>query len=107
MQSKITIEVDFDLNNEPCLQILFRSSDDIRDKLIKNFIEKLSHVSSWCKVYLDADFHSEQPNGGFQRWKIKPIPVDKLKEQGDIMLEQDRLCKESINNNFGFTEAAS
>lgn len=91
MQSKITIEVDFDNNNEPVIQLLVRSTDDIRDKLLRNFIERLGGQSSWCKIYCA---YTNEP---FQRWKLFPITEDEFKKEGEAMLEQHRLNLEFKN----------
>jgi hypothetical protein len=91
MQSKITIEIDFENGNEPVIQIIYRQSDDIRDKLIRAFIERLGG-NSWCKIYCQQTIgHDEPEERRFQRWKISPIGYSQLKEDGEAMLEQYRL----------------
>jgi hypothetical protein len=92
MQSKITIEIDFENGNEPVIQIISRNTDDIRDKLIRAFFERLSGYSSWCKIYCHSTVgHDEPEDRRFQRWKISPIQPSKFKEEGEAMLEQYRL----------------
>ena len=50
MKSRITIEVDFTSNNLPVIQILQIKSDDVRDKLVQQFLQSLQHTSRWCKI---------------------------------------------------------
>lgn len=93
MNSKITIEINFDNGNEPVIQIIFRNSDDVRDKLIKSFLERLGGDSSWCKIFCDEG-RSESGADKFQRWKIYPINAAQFKEEGAVMLEQSRIIDE-------------
>lgn len=91
MQSKITIEIDFENGNEPVIQIISRQSDDIRDKLIRAFIERLGG-NSWCKIYCQqAIGHDEPEERRFQRWKISPITNSQLKEEGEAMIAQQKV----------------
>lgn len=57
MKSRITIEMDFD-SLEPVIQVDTRASDDVRDKLIQVFFEKLKGESTSLRVgapvYLDG-----------------------------------------------------
>jgi hypothetical protein len=92
MQSKITIEVDFENGNEPVIQIISRNTDDIRDKLIRFFIERLGGDSSWCKIYCQTTYEGDVDK--FQRWKISPINAAQFKEEAEAMLEQSRLIDE-------------
>ncbi len=83
MKSRITIEVDFD-NGQPYMKILEdRESDDVRDKLITFFRQRLGHTSSWCKVVPSGY------NGNI--WEIRPITPDELKQHAEVMAEQARL----------------
>ena len=94
MNSKITIEVDFENGNEPVIQIISRNSDDIRDKLIRFFIERLGGDSSWCKIYCHSAYTSENDVDKFQRWKISPIQSKDFKKEAKAMLEQLRLLEQ-------------
>jgi hypothetical protein len=79
MLSRITIEVDFDKNNLPIIQILQSSSDDVRDKLVAAFCQSLQHTSTWCKI---------QFTGGtdiVNRWQITPITPQELPEEIKLM----------------------
>ena len=90
MKSRITIEVDFNNGNTPVIQILQAVSDDVRDSLIKSFAE-MQGGSSWCQLkYVDT-------NDNFNRIYITPIGENQLKEQAEIILEQDRLNKKNIS----------
>src|ERR1700722_7338271 len=49
MKSKITI--DFDLDNQPVIKIEYSASEDVRDKLVKKFLETFGGESRWCEFY--------------------------------------------------------
>lgn len=53
MESKIRIEVDFDNGNRPVIEILPKNSDDVRDKLIKSFLQSF-HGNCWCRIRWDG-----------------------------------------------------
>lgn len=91
MLSKIKVEVDFDHNNEPIIEILYRQSDDVRDKLIKSFIEKLGHVSSLCNIHCANKMQETDVNYAVQRWVIKPIEPHQLKDVGAMASHQASL----------------
>lgn len=80
MKSRITIEVDFENNNLPVIHIISRPSDDVRDKLVSQFLQSLSHTSRWATITFD----SEVGEGGC-RWKISPITPDNIKGEIKIM----------------------
>ncbi len=51
MRSRITIEVDFDNGNDPVIKIeCNKDSSDVRDKLLKQFIENFQHQSNWATI---------------------------------------------------------
>lgn len=89
MKSRITVEVDFDNNNSPILQILLnKNSDDLRDKMLAHFTEQVGG-SSWLQIKW-AEQQGGLPDDA-QRIVIRPIKADQFKEQAEIMLEQHRL----------------
>lgn len=100
MKSRITVEIDYDNNNQPVIQIISRNSDDVRDGLIKAFYQKLGG-SSWCKIRFVHDEGGyaypmeagEQYVEGFKRIHITPIPDSELAKEAEIILEQDRVNK--------------
>lgn len=87
MESRITIEVDFENNNLPVIQIVSRESDDVRDNLIKSFLQSLRHSSRWTTITFVGNNLSHKPNGGEDSWtwKIAPITPDKLESEIKLM----------------------
>lgn len=85
--------MDYNNYNEPVIQIVSRSSDDVRDNLIKAFYQRLGS-SSWCKIVFAQDVVNHDNGEGFKRIIITPIPDSKLKEEAEIMLEQVRVYDE-------------
>ncbi len=85
MLSRLTIEVDFSNGNIPCIQILQENSDDVRDKLVSQFVQSLMHTSRWCKIeYIGAQKFA-------QRWSITPISPYDLQSEMKLM---DAVIKE-------------
>ncbi len=75
MKSRITIEVDFANErtpNQPVLQIISRESDDVRDKLIKSFLQSF-HGSGLCSIRWEQ--HYEGVDDNFKRIVIRPISL--------------------------------
>lgn len=76
MKSRITIEVDFD-NGQPYIKVMEDAhSDDVRDKLITFFRQRLGHASWWCYI----GFYGDGNENGMQKWTIHPITPEKLPE---------------------------
>jgi len=94
MKSRITIEVDFDDNNQPVLQILqTNDSDDVRDKLLSHFCQQFGG-SSWCTIkWVSQAPDNPNQNTFFNRIHIKPIREEQFEEQAKIMIEQSKLNK--------------
>lgn len=85
MKSRITIEVNFEENNLPIIQVLNnRSSDDVRDKLITSFLQSLQHTSRWCKIiYMgNASIDEKEP---IYRWHIVPVTPQQIPEEISLM----------------------
>jgi len=79
MKSRITIEIDFEEQNSPIIEVRYEQSDDVRDKLIKSFFEKLGGQSSWCRVMF---WGSE---AGRQLLRITPITPSEFEVQAKLM----------------------
>ena len=78
MKSRITIEIDFDNQRKPFIQIIQRTSDDIRDRLVSDFLELLDD-SSMCSVDYIGEFISDGSMEYFKRWAISPIEPEPSK----------------------------
>lgn len=88
MKGRITVEIDFENGNRPVIQLLHSpDSDDVRDKLINNFLETMRQ-SHWCR------FEFINGNHSFNRYYISAIPLQKVKEQAIEMHEQYEKNKE-------------
>lgn len=76
MKSRITIDFDFE-NNQPVIEINYQSSDDVRDKLVNGFLERLGYDSAWFRILSNTSGGAEQCT-----IKIGAIrPCDLTKEQ--------------------------
>lgn len=84
MKSRITIEVDFDNGNLPILQILQRSSDDVRDNLLQQFIQSLHHTSRWCRISYEGE-RSANLIDKEKVWRINTIRPLELPEEIKLM----------------------
>jgi len=51
MKSRITI--DLDAFNRPIIQVEYNPSEDVRDKLVKRFLEGFAHESVWCRATVE------------------------------------------------------
>ena len=81
MKSRISIEVDFERKNLPIIQILKQDSEDVRDKLVSNFLQSLQHASRWCKI----DYIGEGNEPTQARWHISPLTLEDLLEEVKLM----------------------
>ncbi len=91
MKSRITIEVDFDHNNQPIIQILQTNSDDVRDKLLSAFCQQFGG-SSWCTIkWVSQTPDNPNENTFFNRIHVTPIQAKDFKEQAKVMLEQHQM----------------
>ena len=88
MKSRITIEVDFENNNRPVIQIIHKKSDDVRDNLLSAFLEQFGGQSSWCHIKWAQSYEGETPDSSFARIFITPILPERLKEQASVMIDQ-------------------
>ena len=89
MKSRITIEVDFENGNMPVIQVLQQNSDDVRDNLIKSFLQSLQHSSRWCKIQYIG--YRAVYNGGVQEidnahtWRIIPMRPQEIPDEMKLM----------------------
>lgn len=79
MTSKITIEVNLS-TYMPYIRVIHDpKSDDVRDKLIKEFIDKLDSLSFWARIQFMSN--SDDRN----TFHIIPLEPMDLEEHGKIM----------------------
>lgn len=79
MKSKIRIEIDHD--NQPIIRINYVSTDDVRDKLVKKFLESFGSQSCWAKFHFNNETHVNLNNVA----TIRPICAYDLPEEVKIM----------------------
>lgn len=92
MKSTIRIDIDFE-TNEPIIEIVCdRSSNDLRDKMLSQFLQSFGGDSSWAKFNYDR-FHDQV---GIQRAYLRPITRGTFPQEGKAMLEQHQL---NVNHN--------
>jgi hypothetical protein len=84
MLSRITIEVAFDRNNLPVIQIIETPSPDVRDKLLSHFLQSLQHTSRWCRI----EYLAEDSRGRI--WQIHPITPQDIPEELKLMTATHR-----------------
>ena len=91
MKSKITIDVDWD--NQPIIKIEYNHSDDVRDTLVKRFLEAFGADSSWANFrYVETSPIAEanktsiiraiSPPESQTNLDLMKVWCDHLKEQG-------------------------
>jgi len=85
MNSRITIELDLDNNNESYIKVKSAFSDDLRDKILRNFIEAFGHQNGWMRFeYTGTD---ELDN---KYYRISNIRKYDLSSQADLMKAMSR-----------------
>jgi hypothetical protein len=95
MESKITIEIDFENGNTPIVQVMHKVSEDVRDKIVGNFIQHLDHtsISRWLRIEFD---YKRVDGAAF--WKIIPISssLGELEEEARLMMTMVNSLKEQM-----------
>lgn len=95
MDSKITIEIDFSNGNMPVIQILHKTSDDVRDGIIGNFIQHLDHtsISRWLRM----EYKYKRSDGALI-WNIVPISssLEELENESKLMMAMADSLKEQL-----------
>jgi len=79
MKSKITIEIDHD--NQPIIRIAYEYSPDVRDTLVKRFLESFGSDACWSKFYYD----NHDPNQPNKHAILRPICAVDLPEEAKVM----------------------
>lgn len=82
MKSKITIDMDWD--NQPIILIEYEESPDVRDKMVKRFMETFGGESYFATFHFKQD--NLDPNFKFNRKAVvRPIEPQKLQEHLPIL----------------------
>lgn len=77
MKSKITIDMDWD--NQPIIKIEYQESDDVRDKMVKRFMETFGGSSCWATFFYDQSI-SEMTEKTNSKAQIRPLKPSQLGE---------------------------
>lgn len=81
MKSKITIEIDFENQRKPIIQILHQDSPDVRDNLVADFLQMLGHESNLCKIEYAGEVYHSSNIDSFKKWTISPIEPDSTRKK--------------------------
>jgi len=96
MKSKVTIDVDND--NQPVIKIEYSPSEDVRDKLVKRFLESFGGESRWAEFYfLDAGVSPHVFGQGQTTSIVKPLSIFQ-------MIDQKKSIDFTVNNHVKFLE---
>jgi hypothetical protein len=82
MRSKITIDVDE--QNQPIILINYESSNDVRDKLVKRFLEAFGGISCYARFHFLP--HPEGLNVSRQNAVLIPLSPDVLHEHANMIM---------------------
>lgn len=100
MTSKITIEIDFDTAIPYIRVIPDRNSDDVRDKLVNEFKQKLGASSQWCRVRFDDTGISGRPIFTIEPLQPSDLPQE-LKFIEDVVFKRVPMPLPMVNHAFG------
>lgn len=102
MKSRITIDVDFD--NQPILRIEYCESEDVRDKLVKRFLETFAGDSCYALFnYMNSEGRMDSESDTRTTVAhVRPIKPENLKSEGENMI---RMHEEFNELNKSLTEA--
>ena len=86
MYSRITIEIDFDKGNLPVIAISQQSSDDVRDKVLSQFLQSLQHTSRWLRIEYKGEGGASQLTAPYyHKWQLTPITPQELENEIKLM----------------------
>lgn len=103
MKSRISIDVDHD--NQPIIKIEYSESDDVRDKLVKRFLESFGGDSCWATFnFYDSPTIHQSNNVLNTHAIIRPINTYDIPELAEDVnykakfhLEQRELLKTTFH----------
>jgi hypothetical protein len=88
MKSRISIDVDWD--NQPIIKIEYADSEDVRDKLVKRFLQAFGSESCWANFCYSDIYHPTQINN---LATIRPVPMNVYKLEEQLKMLQDTIEK--------------
>lgn len=99
-----TIQIDVDSDNQPIIVINYQDSTDIRDKLVKKFLETFNGSS-----LTHFGFNDCRPNGSIS--SLRPIPFKGYPanlvrpiEEAEIEYQRQSQQNKTVTGNSGFGE---
>lgn len=101
MKSRVTIDVDID--NQPIIKIEYKHSDDVRDKLVKTFLQTFQGNSCWATLYFLNNV-SDVPSEANSTAVLRPVPPFKLPEESLTMKRAADDHTKMITNIYPKTE---
>lgn len=69
MKSRVSIDLDDD--NQPIINIIWKDSEDVRDKMVKKFLESFGSRSTLAQFT-----YTKGPEDNEARAKVRPISTD-------------------------------
>ena len=81
MKSKITIDLAED--NQPIIKVDYVYSEDVRDKMVKRFLERFGGASCWARFRYTTSYAESEYGGTSRTAEIKPIPPEDLIKEGE------------------------
>lgn len=90
MKSRISIDVDFDNQNQPVIRLIYQYSDDTRDKLVCKFLQDFGGDSSWARISYEAI-----PDG--LRVILTPVKPEELWKEAEKMRMAAPAIKGDVN----------
>jgi hypothetical protein len=91
MKSKITIDVDED--NAPIIKVEYVPSEDVRDKLVKKFLEDFGSAFCWARAKYIYSSDAPVINNTVI---IRPIQLGQLEEEAQEMISLKKLMAPQI-----------
>ncbi len=98
MKSKITIEIDHD--NQPIIRINYEPSEDVRDGLVKRFLETFGGSSSYASFRF-VDTPHDKPNS---LARIRPIKPEEMADVSKTMQEEASNDRQASNGGGAFIQ---
>lgn len=90
MLSRISIDVDGD--NQPIIKIEYKPSDDVRDKLVKKFMETFGSQSTFATFF----FYNTPIDQGNTTAIVRPLPVRDFQYHVNDMIRMNEAYQKEL-----------